>query len=328
MQFATVVGLLQMPLLFPVISLPNVQSWAPVAGLAMCGITLTFYVTSYRRMMRLALEGTGVSSAKRPTLQGLVPLAARMTTLSPAARAICAFTLRTVIRSRQHRMLLAGWLGLAFAIAASGTVPMFLNDGWSAFDQPRTGILAVPLVFTALILVGMRMVFAIPSEIRANWTLKSRPPIPVRDALNGAAAALAAAAILPVLFAWLSATGLWGMRIGLIHSAFCATLGLLLAQLLAIGLDKVPFTCTYVPGKARFVKLWPLYLTAFSFYTYTMAGLEAVFLERGGILRALAILLLLAGAATYFRARRASEVETLRFEEEPSDTLTVLGVQS
>ena len=45
-----------------------------------------------------------------------------------------------------------------------------------------------------------------------------------------------------------------------------------------MGIDKVPFTCTYVAGKARFVKLWPVYLTAFSFYTYTMASLEAALL--------------------------------------------------
>jgi hypothetical protein len=278
-------------------------------------------------MTRLALEGTGASKVRRSRIRDLAPLAARLTALSPAARGICAFTLRTVARSRQHRMLLAGWLGLACAVSLGSMVSLVLREGWSAFDAPRPPVLATPLVFIALTLCGMRMLFAVPSEIRANWTLRSRQPVPVRYALDGAAAALLACVIPAVLLAFVSAAALWGVRAGMMHAAFCAALGVLLAQLLAIGLDKVPFTCTYVPGKARFVKLWPLYLTLFSFYTYTMAALETRLLRDGGIPQALAVLWGLAIVAAYFRYRRATEVLDLRFEEAEAETLTVVSAR-
>ena len=327
MQIAMVVGVLQMPLLMPLVSVPQVPAYAPLIGLATSGLALVMYIASSRRMTRLALEGTGVSAVRRRRIRELVPLAARITTLSPAARGVCAFTLRTVARSRQHRMLLAGWLGVALAIILGGWVPLVLREGWRAFDAPRPILLAAPLVVISLTLVGMRMLFAVPSEIRANWTLRSRQPIPVRYALDGAAAALVACVIPPVLLGFAYASALWGMKTGLIHAAFCGALGVLLAQSLAIGLDKVPFTCTYVPGKARFVKLWALYLTAFSFYTFSMASLETQVLKRGGVASTLAVLWSLALIAAYFRYRRSTEVSDLRFEEEEGETLTVVSVR-
>ena len=328
LQIALVVGVLQMPLLLPLVSMPQAPAWAPVIGLGMCATTLLLYGASYRRMMRLALEGTGASTARRSVLQRLVPLAASITAFSPPARGVCAFALRTVVRSRHHRMLLAGWVGLAVAIVASTVLPILVRGGWNALDTPRPTLLAVPLVFIALTLAGMRMLFAIPSEIRANWTVRTQQPVPIRQALDGATSALLACAIPPVLLAWISATVLWGPRAGIIHGVFCAALAFLLAQLLAMGLDKVPFTCTYAPGKARFVKLWPVYLTAFSFYTYTTASLEASFLPGRGIYVALATIIVVGAAAAYERHRRASEVPDLQFQGEPMETLTVLSVQS
>ena len=328
LQVAMVVGVLQMPLLLPLISRPHCAALAPLIGLGMCATALALYGASYRRMTRLALEGTGASTVRRPVLQRLVTMAASITAFSPPARGVCVFSLRTVVRSRRHRMILAGWVGLAVAIVAAALVPILVGARWNEIQSPRASLLAGPLVFIALTLVGMRMLFAIPSDIRANWTVKTQQPVPVRQALDGAVAALMACAIPSVLLAWGSATVLWGVRVGVIHAAFCACLGFLLAQVLAIGLDKVPFTCTYAPGKARFVKLWPVYLTAFSFYTYTMPSLEAELLRRGGIYKALGVLVVLGAVAAYIRYRRAAEVPDLLFESEPLETLTVLTVHS
>ena len=327
LQIALVVGVLQMPLLLPLLSMPNAPAWAPVIGLGMCAMTLVFYGASYRRMMRLALEGTGASTARRSILHRLTPLAASITAFSPPARGVCAFALRTVVRSRRHRMILAGWVGLAVAIVASTLLPMVVRGGWNALDTPRPALLAAPLVFIALTLAGMRMLFAIPSEIRANWTVRTQQPMPIRQALDGAVSALLACAIPAVLVAWISATLLWGPRVGAIHGVFCASLAFVLAQILAMGLDKVPFTCTYAPGKARFVRLWPVYLSLFSFYTYTMATLEATLLSGRGIYVGLAAILALGAVAAYERHRRAAAVPDLQFEGEPLETLTVLTLQ-
>jgi hypothetical protein len=326
LQILLVVGLLQMPLLLSLLRLPQVPSAAPLIGVATGAFAMLLYAGSYRRMTRLALEGTGVSTVRKPRLRALVPAIARIATLSAPARAVCAFTLRTALRSRQHRMLLAGWVGVACALVLSAVLPSILRGDWDVFARPRSAVLVAPLIFAALTTVGMRMVFAIPSEIRANWALRGREPIPVRQAVDGAAAALMACVLPAVLLALLSGWSLWGLKTGLFHAAYSGLLGVFLAQLLAIGVDKIPFTCTYVPGKAKFVKLWPLYLTLFSTYTLTMASLEAELLRRGGIMRALMVFAALSAIAAFIRYRRASELPCLRFDEEPEDTLTVLRV--
>ena len=52
---------------------------------------------------------------------------------------------------------------------------------------------------------------------------------------------------------------------------------MLLVEILMMGLDKLPFTCTYFPGKSRIGTLWPLYLTGFVTYSYTVAAWEERF---------------------------------------------------
>ena len=68
-------------------------------------------------------------------------------------------------------------------------------------------------------------------------------------------------------------------RQGVAHAVFCGVLATGLVQILMRGADKVPFTCTYTPGTAHIGKLWPLYLTAFSVFWYSMADLESGLLK-------------------------------------------------
>ncbi len=224
-------------------------------------------------------------------------------------------------------MLLAGWVGLAIAMILSTLGGALARSGWEFFSVPRPVALAAPLILAALTMTGMRMLFAIPTEIRANWSIRTRQPLPVRQALDGATAALFVCGVLPaVTLAFGSATFLWGLRVGAMHALFCGVLGLLLAEVLSIGLDKVPFTCTYMPGKAKIVKLWPLYLTIFSFYTGAMASLETQLLRRGGFVRAISIFVGLTLIAAFVRRRSIADLPNLRFEEEAEDALTLVSL--
>lgn len=315
------------PMLFKVPITASLVAAAPLIAPVVGGGALLLYVACYRRMTRLALEGTPRRATHRRAISRLVPAVTRLTAFSPAARGVCAFTLRTLARSRHHRMLFAGWLGIAVALIVSSVLPQILTSGWAAFARPGVAVLAAPLILSALTLVGMRMVFAVPAEIRANWAIRLyEPPLP-RHALDGAAAALIAAGVLPsALLAFFSAALLWGATIGLQHAIFCTALGILLAQLLATGLEKMPFTCTYMPGKAKIIKLWPLYLTLFSFYTLSMASLEVTLLRHATMWNGIAVFAGFAATAAIVRWRQAVQVPRLRFQEEDSDTLTLLAL--
>ena len=301
---------------------------AALLGIATPLLALGFYAASYRRMTRLAIEGRPVPRRQRRSpISVLISGGTRLLTQAPAAAAVCAFTLRSLSRSRQHRMLLAVWIGVALALTISAALPLVVRAGWSAFDRPRDVLLAGPLIFTALIQTGMRSLFAIPVEIKANWSIRLREPMRLGDALGGASAALILAGVLPpALIALVSAAALWGLGAGVQHAAFCAALGIGLSQILMRGVDRVPFTCIYTPGTAKIDKFWPAYLTAFSTFTYGMASAEAALLtDPRALAQVTALIAIAAGLLWWLRVRATRQLVQLRFEAEPEGVLSVIG---
>lgn len=291
-------------------------------------LAIAFYAASYRRLTRLAIEGRPVPRSLRlPLSSRLVTAATRVFTSASAAAAVCAFTIRTLGRSRQHRMLLAVWIGVALALTISASVQIVVRLGWSAFAEPRASLLAGPLIFAALIQTGMRSLFAIPVEFKANWTFRLREPVRLAPALSGAAASLIICGVIPpAVVAFVYATALWGMATGVMHAIFCAVLGIGLVQLLMRGADKLPFTCTYTPGTAQIGKLWPLYLTAFSLFSYSMADLESTLLRNPrSFAVAVAVFAVIALVLWILRVRDAKLLPHLRFDEEPPIRLTLVS---
>jgi len=241
----------------------------------------------------------------------------------PVARAVKAFTLRTLVRSRQHRMLLAIYVGLGLAIVISSLVPPAIKNGMQAFAVPRMISLAAPLVMMFFILVGMRVLFAIPAEPKANWALRLREPGDHGIAIDGVRNAMLLSTVAPiVLLSAVSAAWLWGIAVARVHAIVCALLGWLLIEVLLLGFRKIPFSCTYFPGRSRIKTLWPLYLTAFTTYSFSMASLELVMLQHSWVLVLFSAILCLAILTlTYVRWRVFDDGLGFRFEEEDPEAL-------
>jgi hypothetical protein len=303
-------------------------AWIAAAlGIVTPALALGLYASSYRRLTRLAIEGQPVPrTLAQPLSARAIAAGTRLLTRAAAARAVCGFSLRTLARSRQHRMLIAVWIGVALALTISAAVQILVRFGWTALDQPRAGLLAGPLIFAALIQTGMRSLFAIPVEIKANWTFRLREPIALAPALSGAAAALTLGGVVPpVALALVSGTALWGLTVGIEHALFCGALSLALVQVLMRGVDRVPFTCTYTPGTAHIDKLWPLYLTAFSMFTYAMADIETRVLgDPRDFATALAWIATIGAVLWWLRLRDARRLLQLRFEPEPTEITLAL----
>ncbi len=68
--------------------------------------------------------------------------------------------------------------------------------------------------------------------------------------------------------------GVWGWRTAVPHTIFAGLMALLLIEVLLLRLDKIPFTCTYLPGKANLRVMIIPYLFAFTTYSYSMTALE------------------------------------------------------
>ena len=306
----------------PAAGAPALALVALLATATTVGGSIVLFLATHARLTRRALESrevTGQDGARRRHTAWLVGLICRR----PVERAAFEFTLKTLIRSRSHRLLMSIYVGGAFALIGSGIVPIAMRDGFAGFATPGVVLLSAPLVIGFFALVGMRVALAIPVEPKASWLFRLCEPSDRAAVIDGAQTAMLFVGVLPMVFvALVSAGTLWGAQVGAVHAGICLLMGWLLVEILLMGVAKIPFTCTYLPGRSRIGTLWPLYLTGFATYAYTTAAWEAEFL---GSQRAVTIFICVIGFAIVVlmvrRHRHLSQLLGFRFHEEDHEAI-------
>jgi hypothetical protein len=299
-------------------------SLAGAVGLPLA--TILLYAMTYRRLVRRAIEGEPPGAGPRSMPAMIRAAADRLDVFavpSPVARAVCLFTLRTVARSRRHRMLLAMYVGVGVALVLSVVGERIVARGLAGFSRPDASLLSLPLVMLFMTLVGIRALIRIPVEITANWVFRLREPADRAGAIRGVASAMTLGVVAPIVAAAaVMAWALWGPLVALKHALFCTVMGLLLVNALLLRFHKFPCTCTYHPGSSRMRVLWPFYLTAFTMYSLTMSRIEARLLgDPRGFAILLAVLAFVAVAFAVVRRLLLREFTGFRFEEKDPDAI-------
>jgi hypothetical protein len=198
-------------------------------------LTLLTYLISYRRHQALLVEGiNGRAKDSRfgSKLHWLLP--------NPRQQAVVSFMTQTLARSSYHRMIVIGYAGLALALILTGFIG--LGNLLGRF-------LYLHMIVLLFLLIGARHLFALPTELKANWIFQ----ITERE---GRGAWLHAvdrfvlfwgAALLLVIPFPLEAR-LLGWR-GVAEPALFLLLGLLTYEWAFSSWEKMPFTCSHLPGK-------------------------------------------------------------------------------
>jgi len=306
------------------------RAWIALT-VAVC-VTGAAYAASYLRTLRKIVEEPDIA----PGFSGRLPLGFQCRWLSRLSgsfeSAIVQFSVRSLLRSRQHRMIFAFYLGagLAFAIlfvnAPSGEELPAAYDLW---HQPSVPLLASTILLMGCCVVGARVVFSLPLDLRANWIFRGMPFGAGRACLRARRRALWALSVAP---AWLLSAAflfaLWPWRPAAVHLAVLALLGITLAEFSFDGVQRIPFTCSYLPGKSN------LHLTFWLSMAVVLTGVtEAAVNEQDALKSPLASAGVVAGlgiAAAFSVLRNnwlagPSRAE-LRFEEVRSDQLLSLDL--
>ncbi len=242
--------------------------------------------------------------------------------MKAAETAVMQFSVRTMLRSRQHRLILSWYLGLGF-----GVVLILLRSELGHRDRLPLAILNASVLMLCATAAAMRAVFSMPMTLKANWLLQ----VAALDSVAGYAKAvrrtLLLVAIAPV---WVGAAAvmlfLWPLRVAAGHLVLLALLGSILCDLCMRGFHKIPFTCSYQPGKTKMqfaswgiVPVLPLLFMA--------AGYEWRYLQslKGQILTA-SMLVVPAVAMRWWSARSAKGAETMLFEETEAPEIVSLAL--
>ncbi len=104
-----------------------------------------------------------------------------------------------------------------------------------------------------LCVVGMRVVFSLPIDMRANWIFRITPIPAGPGCMVARRRALYALSVVPVCVGSAALLlSVWPWQAAVKHVVVLALLGAAVAELCLHGTQKLPFTCSYLPGKSKF----------------------------------------------------------------------------
>lgn len=255
------------------------------ALMAMGVVTVTAiatYVLAYRRHARRSLEAAPLMEGGSSWLSDAITrVVDRWVVRQPVERAVFHFLVQTLNRSSKHKLFLAIYAGVGCAVVFEGLVAFYSVEGPGGVYKPGPALLSIPLVLSLFLLSGMRLIFTVPAELGANWVFRIAESKDWRPVFSAIRKAMVLMAILPLFAALLPFyVILWGWTTAVMHALFGITLSVLLMEGLLATFRKIPFTCSYLPGKAKVSERWIAYWIFFAIYTYAMAALEQWLLRK------------------------------------------------
>ena len=240
-------------------------------------LMLAAYTVSYRRhrALTIALTMEGLSTARKERhwrgaivdwVDWLVP--------DPRQQAVVVFLAKGFASNGPHRMILMGYSGFGLAVLLSGTIGMLNLVDPARLVAARFVYAHVTLVL--FLLAGLRHLFSVPVELRANWQFRiteGEGRLAWLIAVDRFVLFFGALALLAVPFPL--EVRLLGWR-AVSESVLFALFGLCCYEAIFASWEKLPFTCSYLPGKQP---TWIVALRLFGLLALVLPLVNAILLS-------------------------------------------------
>ncbi len=288
-------------------------------------VAILSYIISYWSSMQKGFQSSGIASYSFPRIRKACTWILHRTILRGSVeRAFFHFVAQTVFRRREHFLYCGSFVmvGVAF----------IYTIGRSLIHDPHkhlTLLLSFPLMMSFFILVGLRFAFSVPADLNANWIFKIINKRKLEMSYGGIQTFMFCAANIPLLvvFAPYYITIL-DFRLVVQHALFASILSLILIKLLLFRFAKLPFACSYIPGKANIKALWLPYLIGFALYSFGTTALELWMLQD---IKTYIAFVLIAGmviiSLSIYRSSFLKGINAIQFEEEPEEAVNVLTIE-
>ena len=308
-------------------ALPELARRAWIAIAVVFGATAMAYALAYFRTLRRIVEEPDIAPASGG--RSWLPRFG-----NGFETAIGQFSFRTLLRSRQHRLMLAFYLGIGFATAIlfpKWPVMRELSERaagtWG--DTASLALLASTILIAILVVAGTRVAFSLPADLRANWIFRITPIPEGPGCMIARRRALYVLSVVPVcLGAAALLFSIWPWQAASKHLIVIVLTGTVAAELCLSGKQKLPFTCSYLPGKSRFNMTFLLSgLLAFSVIAKAAQLERDSFDDAAGYTAVLGVLMTLAICARWSATKLAkSEEGELQFEEAADPAIFALDL--
>jgi hypothetical protein len=296
----------------------------PLPGVAaLVAVAFCTYALAYRRhfvrIAEIADTATVAHNPRKRLWRALERLALR----TPFEKGCFRFVGKTLMRSEAHRLVLTAIGGLALVLASQALMNAFESTKSLRKAALTPDALSLPFIITFLIVIGLRVVFEIPAELRANWVFQLVLH-PGRRECEALARKVIFVCVLPWVLIITFAVYIYleGLRVAAVHTLLLATWTVLLTNIVLIRYRKLPFTCTLPVFKQHSIVI--LISGGFAYLLYALSTPE---FESAALLEPLRMLSLLPVAAVawyipHHLAKTTIDLERkLIFEEAPMRTV-------
>jgi hypothetical protein len=299
-------------------------------------IAALIYIALFRHFERLLLRPPGLTP--RHESHRAVALAdARLfgdvhgARGTPAFRAIDRFTRATIGRSQLHQGVILGLTACGIAFAMNGFTGTDVVGRLNGDIPPSRALIDAamwaPFALIFVCGIGIRSALVLPMEHRANWIFRLTEDKTTRGEQMRAVNRIVTTCVVGVPV-FVSVPGLW-LALGsdsAIAVAVVALVGLVFVHAVLLDWRRIPFTCSYLPGKRLIAHTVVLGFAAF--VLFNIAGILLIKVAISSGTRALVIAAVLSVVAwLLWRRRLAGWRETpLTFDDEMPDQPLQLGL--
>jgi hypothetical protein len=173
--------------------------------------------------------------------------------------------------------------------------------------------------------VGTRVVFSMPITLRANWIFRVTQVSRSWEYMAAIRSPLFVLAVAPV---WILSAALlfsmWPWQMAADHLVVLGLLGTIVAYICLAAFRKIPFTCSYLPGKSY---LHMAFLTATGLMLFIIRGVvfESAALRNSSLYASMVAFLAIAALAARWWAVRSTKEEdaVVQFEEVQAPVLQI-----
>ncbi len=240
-------------------------------------IAFLSYALAFRRSFIRIPETAEIGPLPRSQFHLLpIGLIDRTVLRDPQQRACFHFITRTLFRSEAHLQIGAAFVAMGLVVSAQSLASAFHSSAAAALRYPSEDLLSIPFILSFCIVVGIRLAFEIPADLRANWVFAlwiDTNTLQTRSIARKILLTFSLVPLVPICF--VTSFFFWDFGTALLHIAIFAACSIAFVELLLLRFRKIPFTCSYPPFQSHSALVFVAYLFGFLIFTSYIPELEA-----------------------------------------------------
>jgi hypothetical protein len=243
---------------------------------------------------------------------------------APVRHAVRRFVSITIRRSVLHQGLVVGLLAAAGGFVLNGLLSV---TGWNEPLDIRgrspllLAVLWAPMAMMFLAIPAVRLALSVPLDLRSNWVFRMTEDAAGRAEVAAANVRVVLALGVALPLALIGPVQWWVMGPpAAAVIAVEAAIGWLVVEWAMAEWRRIPFTCSYIPGKGFVPHMFVKGFASYVIFTTAMTLILRVSFARSRVALAVALISGAAAAALSLHRRRHAALTALLFDDElPTD---------